>query len=93
MKRIEIIANNSVEEDILKELTLSVKNFMFTKINGVHGIGNTEPKMGNNIWPEENFILIIYCDNEEETNIRQVIEKLKKIHTIDGIKYFVMGNS
>jgi nitrogen regulatory protein PII len=93
MKRIEIIANNSVEEDILKELTLSVKNFMFTKINGVHGIGKTEPKMGSNVWPEENFILVVYCDDEQEKEIKQIIDKLKKIHTTDGIKYFVMENS
>jgi nitrogen regulatory protein PII len=91
MKRIEIIANNSVEEDILKELTLSIKNFMFTKINNVHGIGSTEPKMGSSVWPEENFILIVYCDDEQEKAVKQIIDKIKKIHTIDGIKYFVMG--
>ena len=92
MKRVEIIANNSVEEDILKELTLSIKNFMYTKINGVHGVGKTEPKMGSSIWPEENFILIVYCDDQQETAVRQCIEKIKKIHTIDGIKYFVISS-
>ena len=93
MKRIEIIANNSVEEDLLRELTLSINNFMFTKINGVHGIGKTEPKMGSSVWPEENFILIVYCNNEQEKAIRNAIQKTKKIHTLDGIKYFVMGDS
>ncbi|MBN2533412.1 MAG: hypothetical protein JXB88_10990 [Spirochaetales bacterium] len=93
MVRIEIFANRSVEQTIFTELKRSVDNFRFSQINGVYGMGNTIPKMGNHTWPEENFVLIIYCSPEEEKNIKSVITRVKEIFPGEGIKYFTLRSS
>lgn len=90
MKRIEIIANHSVEVDIIEGIRKAgVKGF--TLIPSVHGMGNTNPKMGSSVWPEENFILIIYTEGETAEKIAQTIAEIKIRFPSEGIKYFVTG--
>jgi hypothetical protein len=88
MVRIEIIANQSVEEDMIESLYKVIEKPAYTKINGVHGRGNTYPKRGDNIWPEENIILIIYCEADEALKIKEAVYKVKKQFPDEGIKYF-----
>jgi len=89
MKRVEIIANHSIEEDMFE---LFKKNNIvnhFTKIPNVMGKGSSGPRQGDHIWPEENFILIVYCSQEEADEITRVIRDLKKFFPDEGIKIFV----
>jgi hypothetical protein len=90
MTRLEIIANNSVEEDIVQALTGAVDGLKFSKINNVHGIGRSFPKMGSNIWPEENFILVIYCGDREAESVVSAVRAVKKKFPEEGIKFFSM---
>ena len=88
MKKIEIIANLSVEEEVMAVIKEScVKGF--TKMPIVHGDGRTNPKMGDAVWPEENFMLIIYTDESLVTVIRNKIINLKEHFPDEGIKCFV----
>jgi nitrogen regulatory protein PII len=90
MKKIEIIANLSVEEDIMQMLEkVGIK--AFTKIPVVHGMGNSNPKMGDSIWPEENFMLIVYTDEIFVNVLIEEIAKLKKKFPDEGIKYFALN--
>ena len=68
-KRVEIIANHSVEEDIMDVLEAKGLVTHFTKIPSVHGRGDSDSKRGDHIWPEENFILIVYCGENEAESI------------------------
>ncbi len=88
MKRIEIICNRSIEEDLFN--IFKRKNIVefYTKIPVVHGIGSSGPRMGDHIWPEENFMLIIYCDEKEADLIREAIEELKQYFKSEGVKMF-----
>ncbi|MCL2706374.1 MAG: hypothetical protein FWE72_09240 [Spirochaetaceae bacterium] len=87
MKKIEIIANLSVESDIMDILEKTgVKGF--TKIPIVHGAGNSNPKQGDSIWPEENFMLIIYTEENMVPIIKDKIIELKNLFPHEGIKYF-----
>jgi len=90
MKRIEIIANRSIEEDMhdLFQRRGIVKNF--TKIPEVHGTGSSGPKRGDHIWPEENFIIITYCDDEEAGKIIEAVRDLKVSFENEGIKVFAV---
>ena len=63
MKRIEIIANRSIEGDLHDALKEAGAAQHYTKIPVVHGVGNSGPRMGDHIWPEENFIMIVYCED------------------------------
>ncbi len=90
MKRIEIIANHSVEDYIMEILEKSGIT-AYTKIPVVHGKGNTNPKMGTSVWPEDNFMLIIYTDEGEAGKLKSLIMDLKQKFTDEGIKYFEVG--
>ncbi|ORC32979.1 PG0541 family transporter-associated protein [Marispirochaeta aestuarii] len=90
MKRIEIIANRSIEGDLHDALKEAGAAQHYTKIPVVHGVGNSGPRMGDHIWPEENFIMIVYCEDEEAAKIRSAVENLKTFFTQEGIKLFEM---
>ena len=93
MVRMEIIADNAVEDDIMEALRENGAGKHFTKIPAVHGEGDSTPKHGNHIWPEENFLLVIYCDEEEALRIREVIAGVKAQFPQEGIKLFEMRSS
>jgi Nitrogen regulatory protein P-II len=88
MKRIEIIANRSIQEDMFDAFKKAeiVKHYTLYPI--VLGVGRSGPRMGDHIWPEENFSLIIYCEEQEAEKIREVIADLKAFFTSEGIKLF-----
>lgn len=88
MKRIEIIANNSIEVDIFEALEKRDVGKAFTKIPSVHGRGNSTPKRGDHIWPEENFILLIFCDDSEAQLIEEAVIEVKTRFKDEGIKLF-----
>lgn len=90
MIRIEIIANQSVHEEIIKNLEAVIPDFCYSTIPLVYGRGKNSRKLGTTIWPETNFILIAYCPETAETDIQTVIEYEKKKFPDEGIKIFVM---
>ena len=90
MIRIEIIANQSVHEEIIKNLEAVIPNFCYSLIPLVYGRGKNFYKLGSTTWPETNFILIAYCPETAETDIQTVIEYEKKKFPDEGIKIFVL---
>lgn len=88
MKRLELIANRSIEEDIFEALEKVDKNLCYTKVPIVHGRGSTEPRLGDSVWPEENFLLIIYCENEKASKILKEVSVIKQYFPDEGIKIF-----
>jgi nitrogen regulatory protein PII len=90
MKRVEIIANNSVEENILEALAAAGVAKYHTKLNNVHGVGSKGPRQGDAVWPEENFILIIYCDDADAATIETAIAPVKQKFPDEGIKVFAV---
>ncbi|MDR2481171.1 MAG: hypothetical protein LBD07_02625 [Spirochaetaceae bacterium] len=90
MKRIEIIANRSIEENILEALRVEGVAKFYTKFPVVHGVGGCGPHMGDAVWPEENFMLVIWCEEEEAKRIKKSIEPVKAHYSNEGIKIFEM---
>lgn len=88
MIRIEIFANNSVEENILESLAKEGVGKLYTKFSGVLGVGNTGPRMGDSVWPEENFSLVIWCEEEEALAIKKAVYTVKEKFPGEGIKFF-----
>lgn len=89
MKRVELIANHSVEQDILEAFEERDIVKAFTKIPSVHGSGNSTPKRGDHIWPEENFLLLIFCEDEEAGLIKEAVADVKSRFKQEGIKLFI----
>ena len=90
MRRVEIIANHSIEEDMFEQFNRRKVVREYTKIPNVMGVGNSGPRRGDHIWPEENFILLVYCDDDEVGLIQEAIDELKGFFPDEGIKLFVM---
>ena len=88
MIRLEIIANHSVEENILDALKYEGVGKYYTKYPTIYGIGSSGPRMGDSIWPEENFALVVWCEEEEARGIERAVEFVKKRFPDEGIKLF-----
>lgn len=88
MKRIEIIVNQSIEDDLFEAFEKRNIVKAYTKFPSVHGSGNSTPKKGDHIWPEENTYLLIFCDDSEAQAIKDVISKVKQVFPTEGIKIF-----
>jgi hypothetical protein len=90
MYRIEIVANKSVEEDITQSLEQYVPGILYTVVPLVYGRGGDDRKLGTTTWPETNFLLISYIEDEELPAVRAVIAAVKERFKGEGIKYFVL---
>ncbi|MDR2159638.1 MAG: hypothetical protein LBP23_06190 [Treponema sp.] len=88
MFRIEIIANHSVEENILEALNKEGAGKYYTKFPSVFGVGGTGPRMGDAIWPEENFALVIWCEEAEARAVSRAVAAVKEQFPGEGIKIF-----
>ena len=91
MRRIEIIANKSVEDDIMEALHARGAAKHHTKVPIAHGVGGSGPRQGDAVWPEENFILIVYCEDSEAHQIHEAVAEIKKLFPDEGVRLFDMG--
>jgi hypothetical protein len=90
MYRIEIIANRSVEENLLEALKDEGAGKFYTKFPNVLGVGSSGPRMGDAIWPEENFALVVWCEEEEARSIARAVAQVKEHFPGEGIRLFGM---
>ena len=77
MMRLEIIANQSVEENVLGALKHEEVGKYYTKYPNILGVGNSGPRMGDAVWPEENFALVIWCSEQEAQAIARAVAFVK----------------
>ena len=92
MRRLEVIANQSVQEDIIEGLAAAVPGFQYTLITPTYGAGLRRKKLGDVVWPEMNFILIAYMDGPEAETARGILAGLKQRFPEEGISFFDMGD-
>ena len=90
MIRIEIIANQSVEDEIIENFEQVIPGFLYTVIPLVNGRGKQTYKLGTVTWPETNFILISYADDNVESTVSHIIRYIKLKFPGEGIKLFVI---
>jgi hypothetical protein len=88
MLRIEIVANHSVEENILEAFAREEVGKHYTKYPNVFGVGSSGPRMGDAVWPEENFALVVWCEEEEARGIAHAVAAVKEQFPDEGIKLF-----
>ena len=89
MKRLEIIANQAVEEDIIEELEAVGHGEAFTSFHPVYGRGKTGRKEGSAVWPETNVMFLVFLDTDTAGKLKTRIEALKKKFPAEGIKCWV----
>ncbi|TVQ24765.1 MAG: hypothetical protein EA383_10210 [Spirochaetaceae bacterium] len=86
--RIEIIFNQSIEEDLFDRLKIHDAAARFTKIAPAYGRGSSGERRGDHIWPEENVMLLVYCDDGERERVIRAVKDIKSVFPNEGIKLF-----
>ncbi|WP_407429381.1 PG0541 family transporter-associated protein [Treponema sp.] len=90
MIRVEIFANQSMQDLLINNLEAAVPGFLYSIVPLAHGRGGESYKLGTSTWPETNVILIAYCDDDKEQAITTVVDYLKEKFPTEGIKMFVL---
>ena len=91
MKRIEIIANQAIEEEIIDLLTEIGYGESFTYLHPVFGRGEDKRREGSAVWPETNTQFIIYMTDPDGEKALEKIDALKKDFPREGIKRWSMS--
>lgn len=86
--RIEIIANQSVQEDITELLEQEIPEIQYTVIPTVQGRGAHSKKLGSTTWPEQNFVLFAYLSKNDAKKAQAVISAVKQKFASEGITFF-----
>ncbi len=86
MKRVEIVANRSVEEELVRALETGIPELYYTVGPVVHGRGPKDWKQGNVVWPEENFLLFTYQDELVAAEVVRIVNDIKAEFPEEGIK-------
>jgi hypothetical protein len=81
-------SSDSIQENILEALKDHGVGKYYTLYPNVMGVGSSGPRMGDAIWPEENFALIIWCEEEEARGIVQAAAEVKEKFPDEGVKVF-----
>lgn len=87
--RVEIIFSQAVEEDFFEHFRREKIAYHYSKIDNVTGVGFSNPKLGDAIWPQLNEIMVIYCPSEEAEKIVGVVNKLREHYPAEGIACFI----
>jgi len=90
MKRMELIANRSVENEIMEALEENIQDFHYTLLPEIHGKGKTKFRLGTATWPELNFLLISYLDDISANKAKAAIRGIKEKFPKEGIKLFII---
>jgi hypothetical protein len=90
MKRMELIANHSVEDELMGALERAITNFYYTLIPNVHGRGKSAYRLGTATWPEENFMVISYLEDPGALLAEAAVAAVKLRFPGEGIKLFFM---
>ncbi len=90
MIRIELFANQSLQDMIINNLEGVIPDFFYSVVPLSHGRGKDSYKLGTATWPETNFILIAYCDDSQEQAVRTVIQYVKSKFPDEGVKLFIL---
>ncbi|MBQ7159791.1 MAG: hypothetical protein IJS09_10295 [Treponema sp.] len=88
MFRAEIIANQSVQEDIIEALEEYIPDVLYTILPLAHGRGGSDRKLGSSTWPETNFVLFTYVADKDKPTVDAVLTAIKQKFPDEGIKLF-----
>lgn len=88
--RCEIIANQSVEDDIIEILERTIPKFEYTIDENLYGRGRNSRKLGNSVWPEMNFVMTTYINEENAVIVESCVNQVKEKFPKEGINLFII---
>lgn len=87
--RVEIVSNQSVMDDVIEAIEQEITDIEYTIIENVHGKGLSSKKLGNTVWPEMNFLLFTYTNEDAALKIKEIMSKLRERFPREGISCFI----
>lgn len=93
MTRFELLANKSVQDELIEAVEKSAPRIRYTVLPVVHGRGGDDRKLGTAVWPEENFALVCYAEESEAGLFREAIRAVKAAYPTEGIVLFELGGA
>ena len=88
--RCEIIANQSVKDDLIDELEKALPKIQYSLCSQTLGRGEKARKLGNSVWPEMNFILTAYIKSADLSVLQNAVEIVKRRFRGEGIQLFAV---
>lgn len=90
MKRLEIIANHSVQSEITSLFDILFPELGYTLMPAVLGKGRSGNRRGDSVWPETNFCVFTYCSEEQADTLTKAVSSVKESFPREGIKLFMI---
>ena len=91
MKRLEIIVNQSIEDEVVSILESLHYGEAFTHFAPVFGRGNSGRREGTGVWPERNSLYLIFIKDQEAELFLNEIRRIKEEFPDEGIRCVVSG--
>jgi hypothetical protein len=85
MKRLEVIANQSVREDLIEELERGLPDIEYTLVPIVHGKGKRKRKDGTRTWPETNFLILSYLEEGDAEKAAEAVRAIARRFPAEGL--------
>lgn len=89
MKRVEITANHSIQLDLFDALDDCGLRDRYTLIPSLLGEGSNGGRLGSPVWPEENFMLLLYIDESKVEPLFRNCKVIKEKFPEEGLKMAV----
>ena len=85
MKRLEVIANQSIREELVDALEAAIPDIEYSLLPTVQGKGRRKRKIGTRTWPETNFLLLIYLEEEDAAKAEGAIREIVRAFPNEGL--------
>lgn len=103
MLRIEIIANRAISPEVVPAVKEALGddeggNYWsslppFTAVPQVNGTGLSGPCLGDDVWPEQNEIIILYGDERLKEAVARALAGLRERFPIQGLAAFAVNQA
>ena len=88
MIKLEIIANQALEAPLMGIMPEKDKKPCYTMLRQVDGSGFSGWCMGNDVWPEENVMFLLYLEEEQGEMVKEKIKQLREEYPLLGLAVF-----
>ncbi len=90
LERIEAVMDRTVEDVFLEKMERSLKGVSYTLFTEVQGLGESGPRRGTHVWPEENSVFILYIPAEVRGVLEGLLREMREEHPGSGIAVFAV---
>lgn len=85
MKRLELVACEAVETELIEGLEKAIVGLEYTYQARVEGKGRRTRKEGSQVWPELKFLLVSYLRESDVEKAESVIADVRRRFPKEGI--------